>query len=313
MYSEDKIIGDHQDIANGVLLNNGQPMEEGAAEDSTLSGGAASSSDSSGEYVVEKTIEPEAAESSAYDKISAANAENEANASNQQETASEQLSFFESDPYDQSLPNEDAEQVDYAAYARKLQDDETLSRQAQAAAREEQLPKHRREKSNLAEFLEIVIIAIVLAAIIRIFLFEPFYIPSSSMENTLQIGDRIIVNKLVYDFKDPQRGDIIVFHYPLDPSNDFVKRIVGISGDIIEVHDGHLYRNNEELSEEYIAESYINGSYGPVQVPEGYYFCMGDNRNNSDDSRSWGFLAEDLIIGRTDVIYWPLDRLQLVD
>lgn len=167
------------------------------------------------------------------------------------------------------------------------------------------------KKSALREMLESVVIAVLLAAIIRLFILEPFYIPSGSMEPTLMIGDRIIVSKVTYLLREPEPGDIVVFKFPLDPSRNFVKRIVAVGGETIEIKDSVLYINGEPRPENYLPQGLKFQDYGPQTVPEGHYFMMGDNRNNSDDSRVWGFLDKDLIVGNAEVIYWPLNRLGL--
>lgn len=173
--------------------------------------------------------------------------------------------------------------------------------------------KEKKNKSSSREIIEALLIAIVLALVIRWLLFQPFYIPSSSMEPTLQINDRIIVSKLSYFWGEPQRGDIVVFKYPLDTKKDFVKRLIGMPGDTIEVKDGLVYINEKVYDEDYLPEDLvINGDFGPVVVPAGNYFMMGDNRNNSDDSRFWGFLPEDLIVGKSIIIYWPFNHVELL-
>lgn len=170
------------------------------------------------------------------------------------------------------------------------------------------------EKENLSlwrEILESVVLAVILAAIIRIWLFEPFYIPSPSMQPTLYPHDRIIVNKAVYRFHPPERGDIVVFKFPLDPSRDLIKRIVALEGETIEIRQGYVYINGRRLEEPYISNE-LTPNYGPYRVPKGYYFVMGDNRNNSEDSRIWGPLAKKYIIGKAIFIYWPPGRMGLL-
>lgn len=167
------------------------------------------------------------------------------------------------------------------------------------------------KKSAIREMLESVVIAVLLAAVIRLFILEPFFIPSGSMEPTLMIGDRIIVSKVTYHLREPQPGDIMVFKFPLDPSRNFVKRLIAVGGDTIEIKDSVLYINNEPVQEDYLPKGLKFEDFGPRTVPENHYFMMGDNRNNSDDSRVWGFLNKDLIVGKAEVIYWPLDRIGL--
>ncbi len=156
---------------------------------------------------------------------------------------------------------------------------------------------------------ESLLIAVVLALVIRLFIFQPFYIPSGSMEPTLLIDDRIIVSKVAYYFSEPQRGDVIVFKYPRDPERVFVKRLIGRGGESVAIKDNHLYINNELIQEDYLPNvgSYVD--FGPVQIPENKYFVLGDNRTNSDDSRVWGSLEEELLIGKAVAVYWPMDRI----
>ncbi|CCO08474.1 signal peptidase I [Desulforamulus hydrothermalis] len=168
------------------------------------------------------------------------------------------------------------------------------------------------KKSALREMLESIVIAVLLAAVIRLFILEPFYIPSGSMEPTLLIGDRIIVSKITYHLREPQPGDIVVFKFPLDPSRNFVKRLIARGGDTVEIKDSVLYINGKPVPEPYLPKDLTFQDFGPQTVPPGHYFMMGDNRNNSDDSRVWGFLARDLIVGKAEVIYWPLNRISLV-
>lgn len=170
----------------------------------------------------------------------------------------------------------------------------------------------RTGKSALLELFESIAIAVILAVLIRLFIFQPFYIPSGSMEPNLQIGDRIIVSKLTYAFSEPKRGDVIVFKFPLDPSRDFVKRAVALSGETVEIRDSVLYIDGQPLPEEYLPESLQFGDYGPREIPADNYLMLGDNRNSSDDSRMWGPLPEEYIVGKAFVIYWPLDRIGLL-
>ncbi len=179
-----------------------------------------------------------------------------------------------------------------------------------------------RWQKMLKEYAEAMIIAFILAMIIRAFFIQAFKIPSGSMLETLQIGDHLLVNKIGYGLKipflnkyvftldDPARGDIIVFEFPVDPSKDFIKRIVGAPGDVIEVRDKEVFRNGEKLDEPYIQHTdprIIDGprdNKGPVTVPEGKYFVMGDNRDESHDSRFWGFVDKEKIKGKAMILYW---------
>lgn len=177
--------------------------------------------------------------------------------------------------------------------------------------RQDQL-EGKKNKSALLEVLESVAIAVLLAVLIRMFLFQPFIIPSGSMEPTLQIGDRIMVNKLSYHIGDPRRGDVIVFKYPMDPSRDFVKRLVAKGGETVEIRNSQLYINGRQVAEDYLPPGLTFEDFGPVEVPPGTYFMLGDNRNSSEDSRSWGMMPEENIIGKAVIIYWPMDRIGLL-
>jgi signal peptidase I len=179
------------------------------------------------------------------------------------------------------------------------------------------------------EYTESIVVAVVLALVIRTFVVQAFKIPSGSMEDTLLIGDHILVNKLAYGLQlpfmhdkfrlfglmdDPERGDIIVFPFPRDPSRDFIKRVVGLPGDRVEISNHHAYINGEALKEPYIKldeRAVMHPSryshWGPEVVPPGQLFVMGDNRDNSADSRDWGFLDSTQVKGRAFIIYWSWD------
>ncbi len=170
-------------------------------------------------------------------------------------------------------------------------------------------------KQSLWENVQIVAIALVMAFLIRMWIAEPRFIPSESMLPTLEQGDRLVVEKLSYRFHDPQKGDIVVFHPPsilqsqgYDSDNAFIKRVIGTSGDIIEVKNGIVYVNDQPLEESYILETPHYNLYA-VQVPKGQLFVMGDNRNNSNDSHVWGFLPQRNLIGHAVFRFWPLSRL----
>lgn len=163
------------------------------------------------------------------------------------------------------------------------------------------------------EGLKTIGLSAVLAFGIRTFVAEARYIPSGSMLPTLQINDRLIVDKLGYHFKNPQRGDIVVFS-PTEKLQEqhfrdaFIKRVIGLPGEKIEVKGGRVFVNDQPLRENYVNES-AQYQYGPVTVPEGQYLVLGDNRNNSYDSHYWGFVPRDKIIGRAVIRFWPFDRL----
>lgn len=173
----------------------------------------------------------------------------------------------------------------------------------------------RPAKSVFREYAEAFAIAIVLAVIIRMFIVEAFKIPSGSMIPTLLVGDHLLVNKFIYRFTTPQRGDVIVFKYPDDPSRNFIKRIRAVGGDTVEVREKVLYINGEAQTEPFIqhidpqimpAQYSPRDNFGPITVPQGAYFMMGDNRDSSLDSRFWEhkFVARKAIVGKAFIIYW---------
>lgn len=178
-------------------------------------------------------------------------------------------------------------------------------------------------KSRLRENIEAILVAVVLALIIRTFIVQAFKIPSGSMMNTLLIGDHILVNKFIYGvkipfsgitlipIKDPQRGDIVVFKYPKDPSKDFIKRVVGVGGDTVEIKNKRVYVNGQPVQDKDYAV--YSGSYSldprqnnlpRTKVPPNTLFVMGDNRDNSHDSRFWGFVDLKAVKGKAFIIYW---------
>jgi signal peptidase I len=172
--------------------------------------------------------------------------------------------------------------------------------------------------ASIRENLQIIGIALVLALIIRTFVAEPRFIPSDSMLPTLEQGDRLVVEKLSYDFHPPQRGDIVVFEPPAQlqlqgykKEQAFIKRVIATAGDTIAVNDGVIYLNNQPLSEDYILEV-PQYNLMPLRVPENNLFVMGDNRNNSNDSHIWGFLPKDNVIGRAVFRFFPLNRLGIL-
>ena len=186
-------------------------------------------------------------------------------------------------------------------------------------------------KSTAREYFESICVAVILALFVRTFVVQAFKIPTGSMENNLLIGDHLLVNKFVFaptlsrvEEKllpiDPiRRGDILVFKYPEDPERDFIKRVIGLPGEVVELKDKKVYINGKPLDEPYVhvlfpldASSPDSGegsfdlrrTYGPAMVPDGEYFMMGDNRDNSQDSRYWGFLRRDYVKGKALFVYF---------
>ena len=192
------------------------------------------------------------------------------------------------------------------------------------------IKKNLKPKSNRREWIESIVIAIFLALFIRTLIVQAFKIPTGSMRMTLLEGDRILVNKLCYGpkipftdlrlpgYSKPKRGDVIVFIYPEDQKRDFIKRLIALGGETIEIKDGDVYINGEEVTDPAIKNVYYynRGDYGRVnqkiKVPDDSYFALGDNSSSSKDSRYWGFVPKKFLIGRADIIYWPLTRIQLI-
>lgn len=161
------------------------------------------------------------------------------------------------------------------------------------------------------EIAETVLIAVVLAFVIRGFVVETFVVFGPSMEPTLYDAERLFVNKISYKLHPPHRHDIIIFAYPRDPQRDFVKRVIGLPGEALEIRDGRVYINGEFLEESYVAFPDHHSTTGPITVPEGHVFVLGDNRRNSEDSRYFGAVPLANIRGKAFLLYWPLRRFGL--
>jgi len=187
----------------------------------------------------------------------------------------------------------------------------------------------RPKKGIFREYFEAILIAIILALLIRTFIVQAFKIPSGSMKPTLLVGDHILVNKFIYGVKfpfvkttlipitDPERGDIVVFKFPEDPKKDFIKRVIGIPGDIVEIRNKKVYLNHKPMEDNYgtyLDPHVIPGSarprdnFGPVTVPAQSIFVMGDNRDHSYDSRFWGFVDLSMLKGKAFIIYWSWNK-----
>ena len=186
-------------------------------------------------------------------------------------------------------------------------------------------------KSTIREYAESIVIAVILALFVRTWVVQAFKIPTGSMENNLLIGDHLLVNKFIFGptassierallpVRDIRRGDVVVFKYPDEPERDFIKRVIGLPGETLELRAKKVYIDGQPLDEPYVhflepaSESQevtsfdVRERYGPVRVPEGQYFVMGDNRDNSQDSRYWGFLPRHYIKGRALMIYWSYE------
>jgi signal peptidase I len=197
-------------------------------------------------------------------------------------------------------------------------------------------PIKMQKKKFLKDYLEPIIIAVLIALFIRAFVIQAFKIPSSSMEPTLLVGDYILVNKFIYglrvpytntkffQFKKPQRGDVIVFIFPLDPSKDFIKRVIGTEGEKVQIIQNKIYINDRLIDDawgHFVTNGFPRGylqrmeNFGPVIVPKDSLFVMGDNRDNSEDSRFWGFLNVNAVLGKAFIIYfsWNGNAENLLD
>jgi signal peptidase I len=172
-------------------------------------------------------------------------------------------------------------------------------------------PRTPKKAGGLVEFLVILAVAFVLVfGFVRPFVLEAFRIPSESMVPTLLVGDRVFVNKFIYRFTEPERGDVVVFESVNGGEEDLIKRVVGVAGDEVEVRNGTLLVNGEAREEPYLNRNLpFNDSYGPSEVPEGHVFVMGDNRANSADSRVFGPLPIENIEGEAFVRFWPPLRI----
>ncbi|MUK90244.1 signal peptidase I [Ornithinibacillus sp. L9] len=166
-----------------------------------------------------------------------------------------------------------------------------------------------KEKNEWIEWLKAIIIAIILAVIIRNFLFATSIVEGDSMDPTLENGERVVFNKFVYLVGEPARGDIVIIQRP---QKNYVKRVIGLPGEIIEIRDHKLYINNEQYEQNFLTEDAINhtGNFGPIEIPKDSYFVMGDHRAISKDSRNGlGFITEEEIIGRSELVIFPLSEM----
>lgn len=215
---------------------------------------------------------------------------------------------------------------------KKLDPPNTLNLERFNSKRKEILALLERSQQNavVREWTESIVVALVLALLIRTFVIQAFKIPSGSMRMTLLEGDRILVSKYIYGPRvpftnyrisglgSPKRGDIVVFEYPEDRSRDFIKRLIAVGGDTVEIKDGHIYIDGKIYEDPLIKNRYYynQGAYGQpgrkIKVPENHYFVLGDNSASSKDSRYWGFVPKDLMIGRAELIYWPPNRIRFI-
>jgi signal peptidase I len=196
---------------------------------------------------------------------------------------------------------------------------EEVPAQPVAPEAEPEVPEKAKKKKTgwvvVGEWVAVIVLALGAALLLRTFVVQTFYIPSASMTPTLQIDDRVIVDKLSYRFHDPHRKDLVVFTTPNNVSKQFkdlVKRVIGLPRDRVEAHDGHVYVNGQQLDEPYLEKGTTTKDFGPITVPPGQYWVMGDNRGFSEDSRFFGPIHGSTIVGRAFIRIWPLSRFGLL-
>lgn len=168
-----------------------------------------------------------------------------------------------------------------------------------------------KQKMRLGWLTWTLIGIVLIGVLLRLFVLKPYLIPSASMEPGIAPGDRILVNQLSYRFWAPSRGDIVVFAYPRDPNRTFVKRVLALEGEKVELRDNQVFINGQLVNEPYLKP----GDYppfGPETIPQGNIFVLGDNRRQSEDSREWGLLSKNYLIGKAGIIYYPIQRIKFI-
>ncbi len=189
---------------------------------------------------------------------------------------------------------------------------DSMIRSEVSATTTESPEEERSSARGVIEWIVVLGSAVVVALLLRAFLFQAFYIPSESMEETLLVDDRVLVNKLSYRLHDINRGDVVVFRRPEAGAGEFrdlIKRVIGLPGETIEARDNTIYINGQVLIEPYLTAGEVIADFDPVVIPEGELFVMGDNRDNSGDSRVFGTIDTERVIGRAFFLFWPLDRI----
>ena len=175
------------------------------------------------------------------------------------------------------------------------------------------LKENQKAKYWVLDTLESILVAGILALIIRTYVIQTSVVPSGSMIPTLEINDRLFVNKFIYRFKQPKRGDIVVFSSPMHDGKDYVKRCIGMPGETLEMRQGIVYIDGKELVLPGINIQRDDSFFGPVYIPKGCYLMLGDNRSNSYDSRYWGFVKEEDVLGEALFTFWPFDRMRVLE
>jgi signal peptidase I len=176
--------------------------------------------------------------------------------------------------------------------------------------REQTDHKNSKRSSSAFDWIKAVVIALLLAIVIRGFFFEPTYVQGPSMLNTMKTGDKVLINKFIYRLKNPERSEIIVFHTTSD--KDLIKRVIGLPGDTIQVKQNKVYINGKLSPEQYLASFVQTSTFPLTKVPSNHLFVMGDNRQDSFDSREFGTIPIDQVVGRAEVIYWPFSEWKLL-
>ncbi|MGA9173465.1 MAG: signal peptidase I [Thermoactinomyces sp.] len=171
-------------------------------------------------------------------------------------------------------------------------------------------PEQKNRKKNALDWAKAIVLALIIAVIVRMFVFEPFNVSGPSMQDTLFTGDLVIVDKLLYTFREPHRGEVIVFHAP--DQQDFIKRVIALPGETIEAKNNKIFVNGKIINEPYISEDNRTLDFDEVKVPPGDVFVMGDNRINSKDSRDIGPIPISKIIGRAEFVYYPFDHFKFL-
>lgn len=170
-------------------------------------------------------------------------------------------------------------------------------------------PRPPREKSPL-EWVRDIVVSLLISAFVIVFLYQPVKVEGTSMMPGLSDQERIFINKFIYRLDPIARGDLVVFHYPYDPSKSYIKRVIGVAGDRVEIRHGWVYVNSELIFEPYVSDGYRDErSYGPLVVSEDSYFVLGDHRNLSNDSRDFGAVQREYIYGKAVFAYWPAERM----
>jgi len=234
------------------------------------------------------------------------------------------------EPKDELIDQQKATKEEVAEQYESSQDENNDMASGSTVTRASKKAKQDKTYKEVVDWIKSIVIAVVLVAIVRLFLFSPFIVDGDSMEPNFHSHERVIVNLLIYNISKPEYGDVVVFDVP-EEDRRFIKRIIGVPGDTIRVEGDQLYINDELITEPYLTDaiaesmaegltyngigdsfSFPNERYPDNVVPEGMYYVMGDNRGYSKDSRAIGYVSEDEIIGRADVVMWPLDKLELV-